>query len=94
MSKYFHQEFDFYPKTYIIPQDLLILKEDMKTKSKFTYIFKPSGGSQGEGILLFNRYEEIENAVKFANGKEVIVQRYIDDPLLVEKLNNVEKNLI
>ena len=84
MFKYFPNEYNFYPKTYIIPADKNILQKDM-SKSGKTYIYKPSKGSHGSGILLFTKINEIENILKLNPNKEAVVQEYISKPLLVNK---------
>jgi hypothetical protein len=54
LQRYFPEAYSFCPKTYVIPPDTKRMAEDMGTgHSHKTYIFKPSAGSQGEGIHLF-----------------------------------------
>jgi len=88
MEKYFPGEFDFYPKTYLYPEDKESLEEDVKraeVNCKGTYILKPSGGSQGTGIQLFQTKSELQNILLTENSKEFIIQKYITNPLLIKK---------
>jgi len=85
LFKYFPEDFTFYPRTYTIPGDDKRLANDLEeSKGKKTYIFKPSAGSQGEGIHLFKTVADYESLLKSQNGHEFVVQEYIADPLLVD----------
>lgn len=47
-----------------------------------TFICKPSKGSQGYGISLIKRFSELP---RNATAQEYLVQRYIENPLLVNQ---------
>uniref|UniRef100_A0A3Q2XVW5 Tubulin tyrosine ligase-like family, member 11 n=1 Tax=Hippocampus comes TaxID=109280 RepID=A0A3Q2XVW5_HIPCM len=51
-----------------------------------TFIVKPDGGSQGEGIYLIREPGELRPAVAGAQARQAVVQEYIRKPLLVDKL--------
>lgn len=55
------KEFDFVPKTYLLPQELALLIRDhdqQKSKNKY-YIVKPTGSSQGRGIFVTNNIQKV-----------------------------------
>jgi tubulin polyglutamylase TTLL6/13 len=74
----FPEDYDFYPKTWILPQDLYQLKSALNDKN--TLIIKPDASSQGKGIYLANNIED----VKCINN--CIAQKYITNPLLIDGL--------
>ena len=47
--------FDFWPDTFLLPQDLGLLKAFMGKKRR-TMICKPAASAQGDGIFLFDEY--------------------------------------
>jgi Tubulin-tyrosine ligase family. len=81
MKKGFEIEYDFFPKTYIIPRDMAIMKEafDYFGRSKHAFIVKPDGGCQGRGIFLTKNFRDIK-LLKTTH----VAQHYISDPFLIE----------
>jgi tubulin polyglutamylase TTLL5 len=67
--------FDFVPKTYILPADAFDLAREMQNESY--WIVKPVASSQGRGIFLTNRYADVPKG-------HYIVSRYLDNPLLID----------
>ncbi|XP_005098301.1 tubulin polyglutamylase TTLL7 [Aplysia californica] len=82
MQKAVPDEFNFIPKTWILPADYSLLQnyaKEMKMKKKpRTFIVKPSNGAQGHGISLYR------NAEKIPSQEHFIVQEYLDKPLLLD----------
>ncbi|XP_070195525.1 tubulin polyglutamylase TTLL7-like isoform X3 [Littorina saxatilis] len=82
MQKSFPEEYNFIPRTWILPADYGLLQnhaKDMRAKKKTkTFIVKPANGAQGHGISLFR------NAEKIPPSEHFIVQEYIDKPLLLD----------
>ncbi|OMJ71358.1 hypothetical protein SteCoe_30443 [Stentor coeruleus] len=74
----FPVDYDFYPETWILPQDIEAFKLALNDKN--TLIIKPEASSQGKGIFLVNKIEEVKDL------KNVIGQRYINNPLLIDGL--------
>lgn len=72
--------FDFIPPSFTFPQDQEKFQAYAKANKGLTYIAKPLNGSQGENIVLFQNPKNLD----FDNSDQVVVQRYIDDPLLVD----------
>ena len=60
MSKFFEREYDFSPKTWILPQDANDFKSQFTKKKAKTFIVKPVAACQGRGIFLTRDWENIE----------------------------------
>jgi len=67
MRKLFESEYDFYPRTWFLPDQLSEFKSDCKyihekqsknNKALTTFIVKPNDGSQGDGIYLIKSPDE------------------------------------
>lgn len=82
MEKYFGEEYEFTPLSYMLPEEEDLLDEDMIKYKDMWYIAKPSKGCGGEGIFLVNRITDIP---RWHSTSELLVQHYITDPLLVDK---------
>lgn len=82
MSKALPEEYNFVPRTWILPADYNILQNYMKDlkahKKSKTFIVKPSNGAQGHGISLYKNLEKIQAQEHF------IVQEYVEKPLLMD----------
>lgn len=74
----FPEDYDFYPETWILPQDFDSFKSAFNDKSSL--IVKPEASSQGKGIFLVNKIEDVSGL------KNVIGQRYLNNPLLIDGL--------
>lgn len=89
-------EFAFSPKTWVLPGDAVELEAAM-SRSKETFIAKPTAGSQGKGIVLARKWKDFEPIASKAKAAaelaqrnqtplEYVVQRYISQPLLLDSL--------
>lgn len=56
----------------------------MELHPKFFFIGKPSRGRGGEGIILIQRFKDIPKNVFTHEEKDMLIQRYIKTPLLLE----------
>jgi tubulin polyglutamylase TTLL5 len=70
------RNFDFAPKTFILPQEAGELEQEMSEMEDY-WIVKPCASSQGKGIFLVTRFAEIPR-------KEYVVCKYISNPLLID----------
>lgn len=61
-----------------------MVKENDATVN-FTFIVKPDGGSQGDGIYLIRDPTELK-LMAGSQAKQAVVQEYIQKPLLIDKL--------
>ena len=60
MQKWFPQDFDFFPKTWILPADSSDFKMQFTKKKAKTFIVKPVAACQGRGIFLTRDFESID----------------------------------
>lgn len=81
MNKFYREEFNFIPKTYILPDNHEECKKDMNDNPGKMWILKPSTRGCGIGIILVNDYNEVVEATK--EGIYVL-QPYIERPLLID----------
>ena len=87
MEKYFPGELLFFPKTFLYPEDKSSLEFALKNNNgphKRTYILKPSAGTKGEGIQLFQTKLELIRALSSETTNEFVIQEYIENPLLID----------
>ncbi|XP_072841267.2 tubulin polyglutamylase TTLL11 isoform X1 [Pogona vitticeps] len=91
MQELFPDEYDFYPRSWILPEELAIfltevhmIKETNPTW-KPTFIVKPDGGCQGDGIYLIKDPSDVRMTGTLQTRPSV-VQEYISKPLLIDKL--------
>ncbi|OMJ90247.1 hypothetical protein SteCoe_7451 [Stentor coeruleus] len=78
MMKLFPNEYNFYPKTWVLPGDYIDFKQHINKKKIF--IVKPEASSQGRGIFLIKRLDDINISERY------VVQEYLSDPYLIEGL--------
>ncbi|CAF1141393.1 unnamed protein product [Adineta steineri] len=90
MRMLFPDEFDFYPKTWFLPEQkqqfqddarLIHQKDRKRHRPLTTFIIKPSDGSEGAGIYLVQDPTRCTVA-----NRPYIAQEYIDRPLLINGL--------
>ena len=80
MYRKFYKEYEFFPRTWVLPGDWNCLKIDSDKNSNKTYIIKPEGLGQGKGIFLTKDIDKI------SPFERCIVQRYIHNPYLIDGL--------
>ena len=83
MRKKFPEDYTFFPMTWMLPVEFHELRAYFESKPKGkarTFIVKPEAMSQGKGIFLTRRIEDIEQ------GSHCVVQRYLHRPYLIEGL--------
>ncbi|XP_046959674.1 polyglutamylase complex subunit TTLL1-like [Vanessa cardui] len=83
---------DFIPTTYVLPSNYKRFVDEYHRFPQSTWIMKPCGKSQGEGIFLINKLSKLkrwsrESKKCIQNNlpcKDMyIISRYIDNPLLI-----------
>ncbi|DAZ96209.1 TPA: hypothetical protein N0F65_012571, partial [Lagenidium giganteum] len=79
IAKVLPEEFAFYPRSFLIPAESVELQKAMESGPKnATYIVKPRTLCQGKGISLIQSYS------KLPPNEPCVVQRYVDNPLLID----------
>jgi len=78
LYKFFKKEYNFFPRTWVLPREWNSFKKQFTKKRNKTFIVKPDASCQGKGIFLTRTYENV-------NRQELqVAQRYIHKPLLIE----------
>ncbi|CAK4666438.1 hypothetical protein LEN26_015124 [Aphanomyces euteiches] len=80
MSKLFPQEYDFCPKTWILPFDYTDFAQQFNSDgtSSRTFILKPDHSCQGRGVFLTKNLKDVNKTDIF------VAQRYVAHPLLID----------
>lgn len=72
------QEFSFFPKTFVLPQDIKLLRkawEDSGSKQK--WIIKPPASARGIGIQVIHKWSQMPRK------RPLLVQKYLHKPYLI-----------
>ncbi|CAH2054752.1 unnamed protein product, partial [Iphiclides podalirius] len=79
VAKYGASEFGIMPRTYVLPQDLKMLKHDWEkhAANNERWIIKPPASARGTGIKVVSRWTQIPKK------RPVVVQRYVTKPYLI-----------
>ncbi|EGR33199.1 tubulin tyrosine ligase-like member 11, putative [Ichthyophthirius multifiliis] len=81
---YFPDYFDFFPLTFLLPEDFSDLKKYMGSHPKEMFISKPSSGCQGDGIKLIQSVKDVQLQFNYSQ-QQIIIQQYISNPLIIDK---------
>jgi len=76
------KNFNFIPRSFILPNELSVLQNDSEKNKGSWYIVKPQASSQGRGIFITNDVDEIIPK----QNNNIIVSQYINDPYLINGL--------
>ena len=72
--EYFPEEFDFFPRTFLLPEESESFQEYQRGKKSSVFICKPAAGSQGDGIFLIKNSADLQRlSGGFHNNVEYIV---------------------
>ncbi|XP_071430520.1 tubulin polyglutamylase TTLL11 isoform X2 [Pithys albifrons albifrons] len=91
MQDLFPLEYNFYPRSWILPEELPLFVAEVRVLRASdpswqpTFIVKPDGGCQGDGIYLVKDPRDGRLAGS-GHGRPAVVQEYICKPLLMDKL--------
>jgi len=88
LNKYrawYDSKFEFYPKTFIMPQQYDAYVKYHKKYKNSTFISKISGGSQGYGIKILRSPKDLISDFGRSDLDDRIVQEYLEKPLILDK---------
>ncbi|XP_061698579.1 tubulin polyglutamylase TTLL4 isoform X2 [Syngnathoides biaculeatus] len=71
------QEFNFFPRTFVLPQDILQLRKAWKDGSRQKWIIKPPASARGAGIQVIHKWSQMPRKKSF------LVQKYLHKPYLI-----------
>lgn len=81
----FPRDYNFFPKTWILPGDYVDFKQVAATQKNGCYIAKPDHGCQGKGIFLFRKPAQLVDKSGDSDLPDnMIVQNYLSRPLLID----------
>uniref|UniRef100_A0A7S4KQR7 Uncharacterized protein n=1 Tax=Guillardia theta TaxID=55529 RepID=A0A7S4KQR7_GUITH len=90
MQRVCPEEYDFVPRTWVLPDEYAAFRQDFKKmrsqeNDEMMFIVKPERGCQGKDIFLTKTADEEAIESAFWNlGDALVVQEYIQDPLLAD----------
>jgi tubulin polyglutamylase TTLL6/13 len=80
MKAFYPNEFSFSPRTYMLPEQLSEIKDELAKGTTKTFILKPDNRSLGKGIKLVRCVADIVTKEQ----QRYMIQRYIAKPLLID----------
>ena len=84
MQAVYPGEFCFVPTSFLVPEQLEDLKTYMDGNIGQVLIGKPSQGKGGEGIFIFDKYQDIQHRLWGPKSSELLVQKYLTKPMVVD----------
>ncbi|XP_042336141.1 tubulin polyglutamylase TTLL11 isoform X2 [Sceloporus undulatus] len=91
MQELFPEEYNFYPRSWILPEEFAIflaevhMIKDTNPSWRPTFIVKPDGGCQGDGIYLIKDPGDVRMTGNLQT-RPAVVQEYMSKPFLIDKL--------
>jgi len=82
--EYYPDDFDFFPRTFLYPEEAEQFEKHLQKYPKRLYIAKPTSGSHGDGITLVRSIKDLPISKYATNVKDMVIQEYIDRPLLID----------
>ena len=83
MLRSFKEDYNFFPKTWILPSEMSEFRAQFTSKkNNKTFIIKPGHLCQGRGISLVRRFEDVD----LKQGDQYVAQRYLHKPYLIDGL--------
>jgi glutathione synthase/RimK-type ligase-like ATP-grasp enzyme len=85
MRRCFPEHFKILPISFLVPEEVKEVQAYMELHPNFHFIGKPNRGKGGEGIILIEKFTDIPKNYVSNSQKEMLVQRYVKTPLLLDK---------
>jgi len=82
LQRFFPLDYKFMPDSFLLPDEVRDFEHHMRQYPGQTFIAKPSKGRGGDGIILLKKFTDLP---KSAFHHEFLVQRYVDNPLILDK---------
>ena len=84
--EYFPNEYDFFPRTFLYPEQEEEFVEFFKKNGKNNKVFiaKPTIGGEGDGIFLITKLSDLPSKSSFVGTPELVIQEYINNPLIID----------
>lgn len=85
-QSYYEENFDFFPSSYLFPENFSSLKKIFanQKKSNISFIAKPTVGSEGNGIRFIKDISDLNSLYESQINNEYVIQEYLSNPLLIE----------
>ena len=80
MKRQFSKEYNYFPKTWLLPTEMGDFKAQFSKKNKKTFIVKPEASCQGRGIFLTKSINSIDPDERY------VAQEYLSKPYLIDDL--------
>ncbi|KAJ8350731.1 hypothetical protein SKAU_G00258610 [Synaphobranchus kaupii] len=71
------QEFSFFPRSFVLPQDMRLLRKAWVEGSWLKWIVKPPASARGNGIQVIHRWSQLPRR------RPLLVQKYLHKPFLI-----------
>ena len=78
LERVFPNDYKFFPQTWLLPTDYPELRNQFHKKKVFHMICKPEASSQGKGIFITKKLEDLHPTA------HCVVQRYLRNPYLID----------
>ena len=84
--EYFPEEYDFFPRTFLYPEQEEQFINFFKKVEKNNKIFiaKPTIGGEGDGIFLITKLSDLPSKSSFVGTPQLVIQEYINNPLIID----------
>ncbi|XP_041120721.1 tubulin polyglutamylase TTLL4 isoform X2 [Polyodon spathula] len=77
-ARFGKKEFNFFPQSYVLPQDIKLLKKSWEEAgSKQKWIVKPPASARGIGIQVIHKWNQLPRR------RPLLVQKYLNKPYLI-----------
>ncbi|KAL2635285.1 hypothetical protein R1flu_006764 [Riccia fluitans] len=83
MRKMFPSQYKFFPRSFILPNQLPELLSKFNFHKTRTYILKPDNGCQGRGVALAQSATDVRAAIEGLSGSNLLAQKYLANPMLI-----------